>query len=283
MLTKLKENSIQAAGLSRVWQHIQQSAAGTISASRQYYTAMWADPVMKPLLDEFGGDTDSIKDHLKRTKDEETQKLMESYLIPYKEKIIRHRKLEAVITQSKTNCIRIIGSYKEGGGKAVKELSFLVWCEPEKQLNLFNNLIKWGQMFEQDSITFAKHGERFYEYATSPKPIDRFKVAPGTAISKFKGERYGSLQYTDDDGKEQIQDVYSQIRGRPFYWTGWEPVSKIQDKTLGGNITSARWTNYYLNTLSALDADVTLHETDNDMLRAVKNQFNRDIGNGIPL
>lgn len=55
------------------------------------------------------------------------------------------------------NAIPLLGSYSEEGGSRVREKSFLIWSEDNKNVKRF--VVEAGSRFDQDSVIFAPKGE----------------------------------------------------------------------------------------------------------------------------
>lgn len=190
---------IKSAGLSRIYQHIQENYCGTISAFRQYREG-WESVPDK-------ADPQAIKD----------------YKIPHAENMKRHKLLGALLRKSGINTIQIDGVYKESSsGKTAKESSYFCFAP----FNFKKELIGLGDTFEQDTITYAELGGNF-ELIISHDHIgsDGKMQYKGDVVAEFDlGASYGK-----DDG-----EAYSLIRGRPFAWAGWKTTSiqssQIADK-----------------------------------------------------
>lgn len=252
MLTKLKANSIQASGLSRIVKHISESAVGTISAFRQFRAEAYT----------------LFRDEILKCEETKTSKREIKGILPYQihksENMQRHKlmgfELSKFTRKYKGGYISIQGQYTETGEtKPSKEASYIVWVAPQYEGQLKQFLIELGQKYEQDSITFAKHGEPFSLISTAPDKTNIYNTPVGSVILKFKGARYGSLSVIDPTDpseqyrlgdknitvfKKQVQDVFSRVKGRPFYWTtfgqdDWDEFQKMSDDKNNVVITKA--------------------------------------------
>lgn len=273
MLTKLKaKNTIQAAGLSRIVQHISESAVGTISAFRQFraeaYT-LFRDEILK--CDANGTSKRDIVG-------------IQPYQISKSENMKRHKlmgfELSKFTRQYKGGYISIQGQYTETGEtKPSKESSYIVWVEPQYHGQLKAFLIQLGQKYEQDSITFAKQGEHFSLISTAPSKTNIYDTPVGEVILKFKGARYGSLSVLDPTSepeeqyqlgdktvkvfRKNVQDIFSRIKGRPFYWTtfgqeDWDSFNKMSDSN--DNIVIVKASAPFMSGMNGAYANKALKE-----------------------
>lgn len=188
---------VQSAGLSRIWQHIQNCQCGSISAFRQYRNG-W--------------------EHINKAM-QKNPKVVKEYKIPYNENVKRHKILGGLLLKCGINTIEIVGNYAEvNSGKVAKELSYFCFVDSQ-QFTLKECLIDLGDRFEQDSITYAQKGQNFKLIAShTHRDDDGITWHKGDVMVEFnKGKLFGKT-----DGK-----IYSLIRGRPFQWAGWKPT-KIQ-------------------------------------------------------
>lgn len=225
---ELQHNKIVAAGLSRIFYNMQGNAWGTISAFRKY---------RREAFKLFKGEIEAlIKKNANGSygMNEALDDIPEAkpYYISNAENMQRHRKLMLTINNrlnpaNSSAIISIMGQYKEGSGKPRKEQSAFVFYENPDKLKKI--LIEVGEEFEQDTINFCpEQGSRIQGIATSPKDINSKGVNPGTLIETFSGVRWGTLEYTEKgkDGtiEKKIQDIFSKVNGRPFWWLDWQPV-----------------------------------------------------------
>lgn len=183
------QGMIQSAGLSRIYQHIQENNCGTISAFRQYRAGY-----------------ENIPDEQRNDK-----QVLKEYKIPHSENMKRHKLLGAMLRQYGINTIQIEGVYKEAGSpKAEKEASYFCFAT----FNFRKELIGLGDTFEQDSITYAEQGDNFeliVAHSHTDSTGERFKS--GEVIAEFDA----GVVYGKND-----TEAYSAIRGRPFAWGGWK-------------------------------------------------------------
>lgn len=125
-----------------------------------------------------------------------------------KENEQRHKSLKAKLMSGGYSVTEIIGKYPEGGvDKTITELSFFV-VDVKNTGNLFSDMSKLGEYFEQDSILFIPKGainndSQAFLYGTSESP-DSF---PG----------YHNKKEFDFGKMGQGNPIYSpSIHGRPF-------------------------------------------------------------------
>lgn len=225
---ELQHNRIVAAGLARIFYNMRDNAWGTISAFRKYRREAYKlfKGEIEALLKQKANDNYGMNEALDDIPE------AKPYYISNAENMQRHRKMILTINNrlSLTNSsaiIAITGQYKEGSGKPRQERSAFVFYENPDKLKKI--LIEVGEEFEQDTINFCpEQGSRIQGIATSPKDINSKGVKPGTLIETFSGVRWGTLEYSEkkDDGtiEKKIQDIFSKINGRPFWWLDWQPV-----------------------------------------------------------
>ena len=194
----------EAAGLSRIVKHRNEANCVCISACRTY-------------KDTF---TQEVKEQV-------TAETIKPYIMTKAENIARTAKLRAALKANKQlNVIELAGSYiEEISGVAMPEFSFFVWSD-NLDYNLLGEAIKLGNKFNQDSIAYAEKGKDFALYCSSNN-VEGYSV--GQKMATFKGTKYGTTEYTDIDeltGKEikVISEVFSKVRGRPFFFKNYEPV-----------------------------------------------------------
>lgn len=236
---------LTASSLSRIWWHIQNNAWGTISAFRKYRR------------DAYSIFTDEIRELVElgiaRGVNDALDKIPEAqeYRISSAVNKTRHRLLMSKIANSlkvthyTVAMLEIVGQYPEGG-KSQKEKSLFIF-HPNATL-LKSILVKYGEEFEQDAVCFcAGKGKKIQEISTSPDDIDTNRAKVGTTISTFSGIQWGGTHGYEDgeiirnqDGsiKEDVIDIFSSLKGRPFTWLGWEPVI---DNTSDGKIESSTY------------------------------------------
>jgi len=194
----------EAAGLSRIVKHRNESNCVCISACRTY-------------KDTF----------TKEIKEKVTAETVKPYIMTKAENLARTAKLRAALkANSQLKTIELVGSYAEEiSGVAMPEFSFFVWSD-NLDYNLLGEAIKLGNMFNQDSIAYAEKGKDFALYCTSNN-VEGYSI--GQKMATFKGTKYGTTEYTDVDeltGKEVkvLSEIFSKVRGRPFFFKNYTPV-----------------------------------------------------------
>jgi hypothetical protein len=168
-MTKLKEHFMNESSLSRVWKHTTQHDSGIISAFR------YAKDCGK-------GNVYTRKENMNRNSILKAKLLVKGY-----------------------NITPIKGVYIENYGSDdeinVNENSFLI-IDVDDKGKLREDLIKFGKMFEQDSITFSKSNGEYFLIGTNKC----HKSHPGYGIIKKLGKTiYGSKGV-----------FHSKVSGRPF-------------------------------------------------------------------
>jgi hypothetical protein len=163
------EGYINESSLSRIWKHAKNHISGTISAFR------YAEDCGE-------GDIYTIKQNRKRNAILKAKLLTKGYSVT-----------------------SIKGSYTENYGskneKDVDEESFFV-VDINDTNNLKKDLMKFGEMFEQDSITYADKNGEYYLIGTNKCP----NSYPG-----YKKESKEGKGIYGEKGK-----FFSKIGGRPF-------------------------------------------------------------------
>ncbi len=165
-------NALNESSLSRVWKQTQKHESGTISAYRS--------------AKECGEGERYTKVENKKRNDILASKL---------------KSMGYGITKVKGIYIENYGSDNE---TPVKEESFLVIDLDDKGI-LKRDLIKLGEMFEQDSITFSKPSGEYYLISTNRCP----NGYPG----------FGRIGVEEKLGKSMFGkkgEFYSRVNGRPF-------------------------------------------------------------------
>ena len=188
---------IESASLSRVWQHHETKYCGTISAFRGFRRKAYQ----------------IFKKELKAGKRLWEIREAKPLAINKTENMQRHRLLLQELYRSGFGFVTMDGVYEEAGtGKRNSEKSFFVWSSKDFK----DKLLQLGVLFEQDSITYAPPGEDFVLLSTSPKDINANNAKIGEVLMKFQGSRWGTK--FQDKGKKVLQQMYSEIKGRHFYW-----------------------------------------------------------------
>lgn len=154
---------VTESSLSRLWKHHIEHPCGTISAFRNEYTK---------------------QENLERTE----QLRLRIGVCGYAFTKIQGKYIE-------TN--------DDGAKKNVSEISFIVYDLFDQEDSLLDDLLRWGEFFNQDSITFARAGEDFYLYGTTKRLGADPKYHQKRRLGAFKGGKIGDFGF-------------SSIRGRPF-------------------------------------------------------------------
>lgn len=238
---------IKSAGLSRTISQMTAYSFVTISAFRKYD------------IDAFK----LFKKELKGVEDKnewlDANPEAQKFLIPHSENMKRHRAMMLKIRSYDIFAYQIMGQYPEGGSTR-KEVSLFCFADKSKADSFRDIMVDIAHEYEQDSICFCEGADietatdskgqlierkikaNIYEIATSPKDINAKGVSVGTKISKFSGVSIGSLVTgeIDSNGAQILQDIFSKVKDRPYYWLGWEPVMTPNPRIKGchcaGNI-----------------------------------------------
>ena len=223
-------NKIEATSFSRILSHLTNNAVATISAYRTH---------TREAYHKYGPELNENLPKGISKYDEAWEKLLAPYKVSKAKNKARHKSLElelrALCNKVKGGYKGIKGRYKEGGtGEFADEQSFIVWCSPEYQDQFKQTLLHLGTKYEQDAITYQPYEESFSMLNTSPDDISaNGKVSIGHPIINFKGKSFGKLEYTDPTDIQEtktgekviikyVAEFMSILRGRPFYWTGWD-------------------------------------------------------------
>ena len=197
---------VQAAGVNRIFYWNENADSGTISAFRAYDSKI----IQSLGLDQFQEQMEIDPSSLEPFRVQKRVNLLNSKLLSMK------------LRQAGYGVIRIDGVYKEAGTNVEqKEQSYFVFDYKHKG-GLKEALLKFGNMFAQDSITYADAGADYNLYETTPfsrEPNRPLKQASGRVDMSFKGKS-GSLRESLDEDQ-----FYSKIRGRPFYWKNYDATS----------------------------------------------------------
>lgn len=197
---------VKAAGVNRIFHWNETVDTGTISAFRAYSSQVIQDMG----LDQFQEVMETNPESLEPFRVQKRVNLKNTSLLGLK------------LRQAGYGVIAIDGVYKEAGTSTEqKERSFFVFDYKQKG-GLKETLLKLGNLFAQDSITYADAGGDYNLYNTSPfsrEPNQPLKKASGTIDMAFKG-RSGSLRESLDEDQ-----FYSKIRNRPFYWKNYEATN----------------------------------------------------------
>lgn len=229
MLTKLKpKQTIEAAGLSRIWQHIQENSVATISAFRGYRR------------DAFSIFREQLNEGLWLGEIPEAQ----AYRIPKAENMKRHRDLGQLLAYKNLHYMQINGMFQEEGmDKPQPELSYFVWHKDFNKLK--KDIIELGTLFEQDAVCVVEQGAKNGAmYNTSPDDIKGNGNEPiGAVLMKFRNLAIG---YRDRGSDGNLQQYFSSLRNRPFHFKGIESSAKYVGIS---SITGETPTSIYCKTL----------------------------------
>lgn len=183
ILTNIAKTILKESSLTRIWKHVTEHDSGTITAFR------------------YGSDCGEGQRH---TTSENRQ---------------RNGQLKSKLLSMGYGVTAINGVYIENYGTAtarpVKEESFIV-VDLKDTGNLKRDLIKLGNYFEQDSITYSKPNGEYYLISTNDCPHGY----PGNG-SVGKEVRLGKPLF----GKSG--EFHSTVRGRPFVFEGINPNLSI--------------------------------------------------------
>ena len=170
------KNTVNESSLSRIWEHYTKHQTGTISAFR---------------------DAADCNDGKEYTLQENKR---------------RNSLLESLLLKKGYGITKIDGTYIENYGtpdaKEVQEESFFV-VDIQDKGQLKKDLIKYGEMFEQDGITFAEPNGDYYLISTNECPSGypgRGKIGVQEKIGK---PVFGKAT-------KDTEEFFSKIRGRGF-------------------------------------------------------------------
>lgn len=180
MLTKLKENTIQSAGLSRIWKHIQDGNVGTMSAFRGEYTRK-----------------QNLQRHAKLLIDLRNLKYDYIQIIGYYP--------EAGKTEPSQE-VSVFVFENDLNQKGLKKTLMRLGAKFGQDTITYKD--KGSHSFEL--IATTAHESDGINY----RPGD----IVATFNSAQYGSLDTGL--TDSEGKKMLQKIYSKIRGRPFFWKG---------------------------------------------------------------
>ena len=180
IIENIKKEVIKESSLSRIWEHYTKHQTGTISAFR--YAPDCGEGTPYTL--------------------EENKK--------------RNAKLKALLLKNGYGVTKIDGTYIENYGtpeaREVDEESFFVVDLKDKG-NLKKDLIKFGKMFEQDSITFAEPNGEYYLISSNECP----NGYPGEGKIGVE-EKLGKPEF--GKASKNTDMFFSKIRGRGFVFKG---------------------------------------------------------------
>ena len=165
---KLKQY-INESSLSRVWRHVTKHDSGTISAYRYVRNC-------------------GKGDRYTRAEKKKRNNILKSRLL----------RLGYGVTDIRGVYIE---NYKSDNEIRVKEESFIV-VDIDDTGNLKRDLMKLGEEFEQDSITFSKSNGEYYLIGTNHCDLDYIKFGESVKLGK---------SFFGKDG-----EIFSRVNGRPF-------------------------------------------------------------------
>ena len=191
---------IQAASLSKLFKYISMYDCATISACRTYS----AEPYYR-----YGANLDGA-----------TPEELKQFLVPPKVNKKNTAMLKQKIIALGYGVLDIKGVYEEqGSGKISTEISFFVF-DISRKGKLRQTMLYLGNLFEQDSITYADAGGDFSLLSTTPffeEPKRTKHKATGQVITRFKG-----VSYTTPDATNESQ-FYSRLKRKGFFWKNFTP------------------------------------------------------------
>lgn len=231
---------INAYSMYKIVQYLNEYDCGTISAFRGYdgraieaygaeEFARLLDPDRNPNFK-----TDSVK----------FQKFRVSYAVNKK----NNNRLKEQLLSLGFGVIAIKGCYRElASDKEYPEESLFVF-DINKKGNLKRTLLYFGNLYQQDSITFAKAGSDFALLSTTPffdEPNRGLHKADGTIIEKWNSKHFGS--YPIDS------PYYSKLGNKPFYWSKVKFKSLLEQEIRGAscNYTQIQAKVSYMDNLLA--------------------------------
>lgn len=186
---------IIATSLARVMRFIQEYDCGTISACRTYS----AEAYYK--YGSAGVGNLSARE-------------LEKYLVPPRVNKKNTFLLRQKITALGFGVLPITGVYQEKGADLSKETSFFVF-DISRKGNLKKSLLYLGNLFEQDSITYADAGRDFKLLDTTPffeEPRFEKHKASGIVIDSFRGVGYHTPSSAD------VGQFFSRLKNKAFFW-----------------------------------------------------------------
>ena len=190
---------ITAAGLARLAQHIQNYDCGTISACRNYSADAYYEYGLKAIEKMSQSDKDT---------------LISEYIVPPAVNKKNTFLLRQKLTAMGFGVLPITGVYQEKGADLSKEVSFFVFDHKGKG-NLKKALLYLGNLFDQDSVTYADAGGDFDLLSTTPfydQPGRKRHSATGDVIDSFKGIGYHTPSSAD------VGQFFSRLKNKAFFW-----------------------------------------------------------------
>ena len=182
---KIRFKDLIESSLSRIWKHAKGHDSGTISAFRSAKECLTGISI-------------------NRKDNRSNNRILKANLL----------KLGYGVTSIKGSYIE---NYKSPNAKHVDEESFFVSDYQDKG-DLKKNLIKLGQLFNQDSITYSKKSGEYYLISSNNCP----EAYPGFGVVG-KELKLGKPIFGKDG------EFYSKINGRPFVF---ESIDKSKEYRL---------------------------------------------------
>lgn len=213
------KNLLTATSLARVAKYIQEYDCGTISACRTYS----ATPFYVYGLD-----------RINKMDDREKEELLSKYLVPPSVNKKNTYLLKQKIIALGFGVLPISGVYQEHGADLSKEMSFFVF-DIAKKGNLKKTLLYLGNLFEQDSITYADAGRDFKLLDTTPfyeEPKYAKHKASGFVIDTFRGVGFHTPSSAD------AGQFFSRLKNKAFFWKNITDIGEEIDSSLRVPYTS---------------------------------------------
>lgn len=205
---------LQAASLSKLLKYISTYDCATISACRTYS----AEPYYRYGAELKGADPEEL----------------EQFLVPPKVNKKNTAMLKQKITALGYGVLEIKGVYEEKGCKPSVEMSFFVF-DISRKGKLRQTMLYLGNLFEQDSITYADAGGNFSLLSTTPffdTPKRAKHKATGREIMGFDGVSYSTPDISNSG------QFYSKLKNKGFFWKNFTPTS------IGNEIDSSFYNPY---------------------------------------
>lgn len=190
---------LTAAGLSRLVEHIQNYDCGTISACRTYSAEAYY---------EYGSEA------IEKMSQQEKNSLLREFVVPPAVNKKNTFLLRQKLTAMGFGVLPITGVYQEKGADVSKEVSFFVFDHKQKG-DLKKALLYLGNLFDQDSITYAKAGSDFDLLSTTPfyeEPGHKRHRPTGDVILSFRGIGYHTPSSAD------VGQFFSRLKKKAFFW-----------------------------------------------------------------
>ena len=126
--------------------------------------------------------------------------------LPMDKNLNRHGELRNLIRQSGNyNYISLVGYWEDDKGIKKKEYSFFIFSDAEHEEELKLDLLKWGELFNQEAIVFKPHDNKeAYLYGTSDINKDT-----GKPFNMKRGDNFSVGTFTTT----KLDDIFSQTKG----------------------------------------------------------------------